>query len=40
MEFIYRSHAEYLLYNKRYLGDGIYVDNVYCRETEENCKIL
>ena len=40
VEFIYKLDAEYLLYHKRYLGDRIFADKVYCKDTEENHKIL
>ena len=40
VEFVYKSDAEYLLTNKRYLPQGVFVDKEYCHETEECRKIL
>ena len=40
VEFVYKHDAEYLLTNKRYLPQGVYVDKEYCQETEECRKIL
>ena len=34
VEFLYRSDADYLMNNKKYLGEGIYIDRKYCKATE------
>ena len=40
IEFMYKSDVDYLLRNKKYFGEGIYVDREYCKETEEKRRIL
>ena len=40
VEFMHKVDAEYIMNNKKYLGEGIYVDRAYCKETEEARKIL
>ena len=40
VEFLYRSDADYLMNNKKYLAEGIYVDHEYCKDTEEKRCIL
>ena len=40
VEFHYKSDADYLMNNKKYFGEGIYVDREYCKETEEKRRIL
>ena len=40
VEFLYKSDAEYILNNKKYLGKNIFVDREYCKETEESRRIL
>ena len=40
IEFHYKSDADYLINNKKYFGEGIYVDREYCKETEERRRIL
>ena len=40
VEFLYRSDADYLMNNKKYLGEGIYIDREYCKATEEKRRIL
>ena len=36
MEFLHKTDTEYLLQNRKYLSDGIYVDKEYCKEVEKN----
>ena len=38
VEFLYR--ADYLMNNKKYLGEGIYIDCEYCKATKEKRRIL
>ena len=40
IEFLYKSDAEYLLNNWKYLGQGVFVDTEYCKEIENCHKIL
>ena len=40
VEFLYKADADYILNNRKYLGDGIYADRAYCKETEEARRIL
>ena len=40
VEFLYKADVEYLLKNKKYLSEGIYVDREYCEKTEESRQIL
>ena len=40
VEFHYKSDADYLMNNKKYFREGIYVDREYCKETEEKRRIL
>ena len=40
IEFMYKSDADYLLTNRKYLSRGVFVDKEYCRETEECRRIL
>ena len=40
VEFLYKGDAEYILKNHKYLGEGVYVDQEYCKETEECRRIL
>ena len=40
IEFLYKSDSEYLLNNCKYLGQSVFVDKEYCKETESCCKIL
>ena len=40
VEFLYRSDADYLMNNKKYLGEGIYIDCEYCKASEEKRRIL
>ena len=37
---MYKTDADYLLQNRRYLSDGIYVDKEYCKDIEEKRKKL
>ena len=38
VEFLYKADAEYLLQNRKYLSDGIYVDKEYCKNVEDKHK--
>ena len=40
VEFLYKGDAEYILRNRKYLSEGIYVDREYCKSTEECRRIL
>ena len=40
VEFLYKTDTDYLMNNKKYLAEGIYVDREYCKETEEKRHIL
>ena len=40
VEFLYKEDADYLLNNRSYLPDGVYVDRQYSKETEEERKQL
>ena len=40
VEFLFKEDAIYLLNNRKYLGERVYVDHEYCSETEEKQKIL
>ena len=40
VEFLHKSDANYVIQNRRYLCKGIGVDKEYCKETEENRRIL
>ena len=40
VEFMYKADAEYILNNKKYLGEGIYADRAHCKETEDTRRIL
>ena len=40
VEFVYKGDAEYVLKNRKYLGERIFVDKEYCVETEECKKVL
>ena len=40
VEFLFKEDAIYLLNNRKYLGESVYVDREYCSETEEKRKIL
>ena len=40
VDFVYKYDAYYLLANKKYLPQGVYVDKEYCHETEESRRIL
>ena len=40
MDFVYKYDVDYLLANKKYLPQGVYVDKEYCHETEESRRIL
>ena len=37
---MYKADTEYILNNKKYLGEGIYTDRAYCKETEDARRIL
>ena len=40
IEFLYKEDAIYLLNNMKYLGEWVYVEKEFCKETEEKRKIL
>ena len=40
VEFLYKEDADYLLNNRSYLPEGVYVDRQYSKETEEERKQL
>ena len=40
VEFLYKEDADYLLNNRSYLPDGVFVDRQYSKETEEERKQL
>ena len=40
VEFLYKEHAMYLLNNRKYLGEQVYVEKEFCKETEDRHKIL
>ena len=40
VEFMYKLDSKYLLNNRKYLGQGIFVDKEFCKETEESQRIL
>ena len=40
VEFLYKEDATYLLNNRKYLGECVYVEKEFCKETEDKCKIL
>ena len=40
VEFNNRKDADYLLYNRKYLPEGVYIDREYSKETEEKRKEL
>ena len=40
VEFMYKADAEYILNNKKYLGEGVYADQAYCKETKDARRIL
>ena len=40
VEFMYKYDCEYFLNNRKYLGQGVFVDKEFCKETEESLIIL
>ena len=40
VEYLYKSDADYLIKNKKYLSEGIYIDREYCKATEEKRRTL
>ena len=40
VEFLYKEDADYLINNRSYLPDGVYIDRQFSRETEEERKQL
>ena len=40
VEFNNKEDADYLLYNRKYLPEGVYIDREYSKETEEKKKEL
>ena len=40
VQFVYQEDCEYLLANKSYLPQGVYVDRHYSEDTENKCRIL
>ena len=40
MEFIYREDVDYVINNRKYLPDGVFIDREYTKATEEQCRIL
>ena len=40
VEFLYKGDAEYILKNQKYLNEIVFVDQEYCKETEESRRIL
>ena len=40
VQFVYQEDCEYLLANKGYLPQGVYVDRHYSEDTENKCRIL
>ena len=40
VEFLYKEDADYLINNRSYLPEGVYVDKQYSKDTEEDRKIL
>ena len=40
VEFMYKLDAEYLINNRKYPSQGVFVDKEFCKETEDSRRIL